>query len=99
MIKNHAHFKRLLSAQGTKLETLALANNISGGRLQVGQVRHIRKANTTGVYLVTDEQLDQNTQGSFLGFDKASDWTFDGDVATASWGGSYRVILNAQVAA
>jgi hypothetical protein len=96
MIKNHAHFKRLLSAQGTQLETLALANEISGGRLQVGQIRKVTKADTTGVYL----QLEGvEGRGSFLGFDKASDWTFDGDVATASWGGSYRVILNAQVAA
>ena len=96
MINNHAHFKRLLSAQGTKLETLVLANHVSGGRLQVGQIRRITKADTTGVYL----QLEGvEGRGSFLGFDKASDWTFNGDVATASWGGSYRVILNAQVSA
>ena len=96
MIKNHAHFKRLLSAQGTKLETLALANHVSSGRLAVGQIRKVTKADTTGVYL----QLEGvEGRGSFLGFDKASDWSFNGDVATASWGGSYRVILNAQVAA
>jgi hypothetical protein len=93
MIKNHAHFKRLLSAQGTQLETLALANQISGGRLSVGQIRKVTKADTTGVYLQTE---GVEGRGSFLGFDKASDWTFNGDVATASWGGSYRVILNAQ---
>lgn len=90
MIKNHAEFKRLLSKPDTRLETLALANFVSGGRLEVGQVRKITKADTTGVYL----QLEGvEGRGSFLGFDKASDWTFNGDVATASWGGSYRVIL------
>ena len=90
MIKNHAEFKRLLSKPGTRLETLALANFVSGGRLQVGQIRKITKADTTGVYL----QLEGvEGRGSFLGFEKASDWTFAGDIATANWGGSYRIIL------
>jgi hypothetical protein len=90
MIKSHADFKRLLSKPDTRLETLALANLISGGRLQVGQIRKITKADTTGVYLQVE---GEEGRGSFLGFDKASDWTFTGDVATASWGGSYRIIL------
>lgn len=90
MIKNHAEFKRLLSKPGTRLETLALANFVSGGRLEVGQVRKITKADTTGVYLQVE---GVEGRGSFLGFEKASDWTFAGDIATAGWGGSYRVIL------
>jgi hypothetical protein len=90
MIKSHADFKRLLSKPDTRLETLALANLISGGRLQVGQIRKITKADTTGVYLQVE---GEEGRGSFLGFDKASNWTFTGDVATANWGGSYRIIL------
>ena len=97
MIKNHAHFKRLLSAPGTQLETLALVHWAKGeGLIKLGQTRKVTKADTTGVYLETEGIAGR---GSFLAFDKASDWTFNGDVATASWGGSYRVILNAQVSA
>lgn len=93
MIKSHAEFKRILSMKGTKLQTLSLANGVvSSSRMAVGEVRHIRKADTTGVYLVKEEELGANTMGSFLGFDKASDWEFDGDIAKASWGGSYLVI-------
>lgn len=91
MIKNHAEFKRLLSKPGTRLETLALVSWAKGdGALKIGQVRKITKADTTGVYLQVE---GVEGRGSFLGFEKASDWTFAGDIATASWGGSYRVIL------
>ena len=95
MIKNHAEFKRLLSTKGTRLTTLALATGMKEGRIKIGATRHIRKADTTGVYLVTDEELDKPTNGSFLGFDKASDWKFEGDIATnTKFGYSYRVILS-----
>jgi hypothetical protein len=64
------------------------------GRIKLGATRHIRKADTTGVYLVTDEELNLPTNGSFLGFDKASDWAFNGDIATnTKFGYSYRVLL------
>lgn len=94
MIKSHAEFKRILAMKGTKLQTLSLANGVvSSSRMAVGEVRHIRKADSTGVYLVKEEELgDPLVQGSFLGFDKASDWTYEGDIAKASWGGSYLVI-------
>jgi hypothetical protein len=63
------------------------------GRIKIGATRHIRKADTTGVYLVTDEELNLPTNGSFLGFDKASDWTFNGNIATHTLGMSYAVIV------
>ena len=94
MIKTHADFKRQLSTKGTRLTTLALANGMVEGRIKIGATRHIRKADTTGVYLVTDEELGKPTNGSYLSFDKASDWSFEGDIATNNkFGYSYRVIL------
>ena len=93
-MKTHADFKRALSTKGTRLTTLALANGAVEGRIKIGATRHIRKANSVGVYLVTDEELDKPTNGSFLDFDKASDWTFNGDIATnTKIGYSYRVVL------
>ena len=95
MIKTHADFKRALSTKGTRLTTLALASGMKEGRIKIGATRHIRKANSVGVYLVTDEELDKPTNGSFLDFDKASDWKFDGDIATnTKFGYSYRVVLS-----
>jgi len=94
-MNTHADFKRALSTKGTRLTTLALANGVIEGRIRVGQTRHIRKVDTTGVYLVTDEELDKPTNGSKLDFDKASDWKFEGDIATnTKFGYSYRVILS-----
>jgi hypothetical protein len=78
-INNHAHFKRILKEGKVKLEILSLAHNAHGGRLRVGMIRSIRKADTTGVYLVLE---GEQGRGSFLGYDKASDWVFDGNVAT-----------------
>lgn len=90
-MKSHAEFKRTLQAEGTRLETLALAN---GGRdtsiFYVGQVRSVAKADTTGVYLE-----DAEGNGSWLLYDKASDWQIDGDIATHNFGMSYKVIARA----
>ena len=94
MITNHAQFKRLLATPGAQLETLALANHVSGGRLHVGQIRPIREVNTTGVYLATP---GGSSRGSFLAFDKASEWQFNGDIATNTCGLSYRLILPVMV--
>lgn len=89
-IKNHAHFKRILQEGKVKLETLTLVNFISGGRLYVGMVRHIKKADTTGVYLALE---GDDSRGSFLGYDKASDWVFEGNVAkNIKVGYSYKLI-------
>ena len=96
MITNHAHFKRLLSTPGVQLETLALANHVSGGRLFIGQVRPVIESNTTGVYLATP---GGSTRGSFLGYDKAADWQFNGDIATHECGLSYRLIMPSMVSA
>jgi len=93
MIKTHADFKRLLATKGVRLTTLALANGMKEGRIKLGATRNIRKADTTGVYLVTDEELDKPTNGSFLGFDKASNWTFNGYIATHTLGMSYAIVL------
>ena len=87
-IKNHAELKRVLK-EGVSLETLALATGVQGGRLRVGMVRVITKADTTGVYLQTE---GIEGRGSFLGFDKASNWTFAGDVITHKLGMSYKVL-------
>lgn len=86
----HADFKRVLQMKGTRLQTLALANPISGGRLYVGQIRYISKFDTTGVYL--KESPEEEGRGSFLGYDKASDWTFEANIATHRLGMSYRII-------
>ena len=89
-----ADFKRVLQTPGVQLETLALANHISRGRLYVGQVRPVIKANTTGVYLATE---GGGVSGSFLGYGKASEWVFTGDVATNACGLSYRVLMPVSV--
>ena len=94
MITNHAEFKRLLSTPGVQLETLALAANVTSGRLYVGQVRPVVEANTTGVYLATP---NGSVRGSFLGFDKASDWQFQADTATHKCGLSYRLLMPSEV--
>jgi hypothetical protein len=88
-MKTLSDFKKALTV-GTKVETLGLATGVKGGRLNVGDVRTIIKANTVGVYLATE---GSGPSGSFLGFDKASDWHFEGDVATNKvFGYSYKVI-------
>ena len=87
-MKTNADFKKALTV-GTKVQTLALANGVKGGRLNVGDIRTIIKANTVGVYLATE---GGSVSGSFLGFDKAGDWKFDGDIATnTKVGYSYKV--------
>lgn len=88
-MKTLADFKKALTV-GTKVETLALSTLVKGGRLNVGDVRTIIKANTVGVYLATE---GGGVSGSFLGFDKAGDWKFEGNVATnTKFGYSYKVI-------
>ena len=95
-MKTLADFKRALQTEGVKLETLSLANNAKAGRLWVGMVRFVNKWDTTGVYLKENES-DQG-RGSFLGYDKAADWEFDGDVArNIKWGYSYKVLLPKKV--
>lgn len=90
-MKTHADFKRVLQAEGTRLETLAIAGGGAGTpTFYVGQVRRVAKYNTTGVYLV-----DAEGNGSFLDYDKASDWKIAGDVATHNFGMSYKVIEGA----
>ena len=95
-ITNHAHFKRILKEGKVKLETLALARGFSSlpssvqeGRLYVGMVRYIKKADTIGVYLAAE---GDESRGSFLGYDKANDWVFDGNIATnTKFGYSYKL--------
>lgn len=90
-MKTLADFKKALRTEGVKLETLSLANNVSGGRLRVGMIRFVNIHNTVGVYL--KEKPEEEGRGSFLSWDKASDWIFDNDVATnIKYGYSYRVI-------
>jgi hypothetical protein len=90
-MNNLADFKRAVAREGTQLETLALARGLKGdGRLKIGAIRKINKHDTTGIYLQTE---GVEGRGSFLGFDKASDWTFDGDIIIHREGLSYRVIL------
>ena len=97
-MKTHAEFKRYLQANGTQLETLALAYGVidspstfQEGRLRVGMVRFVNKADTTGVYL--KEKPEDGGRGSFLDYGKASEWTFEGFIATnTKYGYSYRVI-------
>lgn len=87
-IKNHAHFKRILQEGKVKLEILKFTN-LSNSRFYVGLVRSIRKADTTGVYLIAE---GDESRGSFLAYDKAKDWVFDGDIATSTtYGYSYKL--------
>lgn len=90
-IKNHAELKRALK-EGVSLETLALATGVQGGRLRVGMIRVITKADTTGVYLQTE---GVEGRGSFLGFDKAGDWTYGEGTITHRLGMSYRIVEGA----
>ena len=98
-IVTHADFKRALKTEGVRLETLALAYGFSNspasmqeGRLWVGMIRFVHKADTTGVYL--KQTADEPGRGSFLGYDKASDWVFTGDIATNKvYRYSYRVLM------
>lgn len=95
-----ADFKRALQTEGVKLETLSLASNVKAGRLWVGMVRFVNKWDTTGVYLKLEQDKDTPERGSFLGYDKAADWEFDGDVArNIKWGYSYKVLLPEKVGA
>lgn len=91
-IVTHADFKRALQTKGVRLETLAIVEGIPDGRLRVGMVRFVSKADTTGVYLKETE--DEQGRGSFLGYDKAADWVFKGDVATNTvYGYSYKILM------
>lgn len=95
-IRNHAHFKSILKEGKVKLETLALArgfnalpSSVQKGRLYIGMVRYIKKADTTGVYLALE---GDESRGSFLDYDKAKDWVFDGNIATnTKFGYSYKL--------
>lgn len=95
-MKTLADFKRALQTEGVQLETLALANGVKGGRLNVGDIRPVIEWDTTGVYLKTE---GGSVRGSFLGYDKASDWVFTEDTATHKCGLSYRVLLPVKVGA
>ena len=90
-ITNHAEFKRILQVPGVQLETLAIANAVSRGRLTVGQIRPVIESNTVGVYLATPGGCER---GSFLDYGKAAEWEYDGlTVTNKIYGMSYRVIL------
>jgi hypothetical protein len=91
-MKTHADFKRYLQADGTKLETLTLFNGLQeSGKLRVGMVRFVNKANTVGVYL--KENPEDKGMGSFLDYGKASEWEFNNFIATNKiYNYSYRVI-------
>jgi hypothetical protein len=90
-MKTHAEFKRALQAEGTRLKTLALAHGgIGSATFYVGQVRRVAKKNTTGVYLTDDAG-----NGSWLLFDKASDWQINGTIVTHNLGMSYEVMEGA----
>jgi hypothetical protein len=56
--------------------------------------RVVKKADTTGAYLVLPEDMDKPERGSFLGYGKASEWAIEGDiVANLEAGYSYRIVL------
>ena len=89
-INNLAELKRALKV-GTKVETLALASGINGGKNKVGDVRFVKYADTTGVYLHEDEGIF--LRGSFLGFGKAKDWVFEGaKFSNVKYGYAYKII-------
>ena len=94
-MKTHADFKRALQTEGVRVITLSLAKGFeNSNRLWVGMERVVKKADTTGAYLVLPEDMDKNTNGSFLGYGKASEWAIEGDmVANLEAGYSYRIVL------
>jgi len=94
-MKTHADFKRALQTKGVRVVTLSLASGFNNtNRLWVGMERVVKKADTTGAYLVVPEDMDKPTNGSFLGYDKASDWVIAEDTVTnIKYGYSYRIVL------
>jgi hypothetical protein len=94
-MKTHADFKRALQTEGVRVITLSLAKGFTDNpRLWVGMERLVKKADTTGAYLVVPEDMDKPTNGSFLGYDKASDWAIEGDtVVNTKYGYAYRIVL------
>jgi hypothetical protein len=89
-VQTLADFKRALQTEGTRLETLALATAVKGGRLNVGDIRPVIEANTVGVYLKTE---GGSIRGSFLEYGKAGEWQFEEDIArNIKYGYAYRVI-------
>ena len=92
-----ADFKRALATEGVQVETLALARGVKGGPLKVGMIRTVVKINTVGVYLSYE---GGPACGSWLEFDKAGDWLFEGDTATNTlYGYAYRVLMPSEVSA
>ena len=95
-MKTLADFKRALQTEGVRLETLALATGVKGGRINVGDIRPVIESNTVGVYLKTE---GGSTRGSFLEYGKADEWRFEGNTASnTKYGYAYRVIFNTQEA-
>jgi len=94
-MKTHADFKRALQTKGVRVITLSLAKGFTNShRLWVGMERVVKKADTTGAYLVSPEDMDKPTRGSFLEYGKASEWAIEGDTVTnLEVGYSYRVVL------
>lgn len=81
-------FKRILDSDGVQLEQLGLANNApDNARIYRGLIRNVIRTNTQGAYLTM-----ANGDPSFMDYGKASEWEFDGDLATHNSGLKYRVI-------
>lgn len=95
-MKTLTEFKKALQTQGVKVETLALANTASNGRLRVGQIRFVNKFNTVGVYL---KEEGTEGSGSYLDYGKASEWVFEGNIArNTKYGYAYKIIFPEKVA-
>ena len=91
-MKTLADFKKALQTPNIKVETLALANTATNGRLRVGQVRFVNKFNTVGVYLKENES--DAGSGSYLDYGKASEWVFEGEIArNTKYGYAYKIIF------
>jgi hypothetical protein len=69
-VKNLAEFKRLATLGATLSVTNHVYPNLSG-------IRVVLKTQSTGIYLTIPGEEESRPQGSFLGFPKASECTFN----------------------
>ena len=91
VIASHNHFKNILKEGVGKIDMEVTATPWTNGKIFVGLIRPIQRADSVGVYLT----MHDAPRGSFLDYGKASEWTFDGDTARHTDGLAYRLIVRA----
>ena len=96
VIKNHSDLKKQLTV-GRKVETLSAVGGVTNAsKMKAGQIRTVKKVDTTGAYMHDPTVHGEDDLGSHLGFGAAKEWSFDGDKFTHSDGRSYRLLPEKQ---